>query len=60
MAELQQRIDQRAREMIDRGDYNHLFGNGKKVMMINKTNNIDIYIEGSLDKIKMILVLDTL
>ena len=27
MAELQQRIDQRAREMIDRGEYNHLFGN---------------------------------
>ena len=30
MAELQQRIDQRAREMIDRGDYNHLFGNGNE------------------------------
>ena len=30
MAELQQRIDQRAREMIDRGEYNHLFGNGNE------------------------------
>ena len=30
MAELQQRIDQRAREIIDRGEYNHLFGNGNE------------------------------
>ena len=30
MAELQERMDQRAREMIDRGEYNHLFGNGNE------------------------------